>query len=158
MAGSDKYGVSSQLADTVVATEVVLTKLRKRMGMLLGSTSLESMDFRVSEPVELFGQKLYEAAFDVLSDKIAEDTYTTRFTWKTPKTAWQMLKKQHAPKWFTRRYPVQYEHHTYKRLVKFTRFAEYPKANIAIPKDNDRLFIQTLGGLEVIRDEVRDVN
>ena len=40
-----------------------------------------------------------------------------------------------------------------KRTAVFKRYAEYPKANIAIQRDS-RLFIDVLGGLEVIHDQV----
>lgn len=146
-----------KLSDPTPAHEIVLTKVRKGMAMQIGQTTINSLKLS-EEYVPYIAGRIVKASFDVLADKIADDTYTTYFTWKTPKTAWQLYKKQHMPRWFKKRWPVQYEPHTYKRLVKFTRFAEYPRANIAIPKDNDKLFIQTLGGLEVIRDEVRDVN
>lgn len=148
---------AARLADPIPTQELVLQKVRKGLSFVVGDNLLESMRIR-EELAPYVAGKIVSATFDVLADKIAEDTYTTYFDWKTPKTAWQLFKKQHAPKWFKRRWPVEYENHRYKRIVKLTRMAEYPKANVAVPKDNDRLFVQMLGGLEVIRDKVEDVN
>ena len=82
---------------------------------------------------------------------IAEDRYKCYFY--TPSTWWQHWKQDNAPAWFRNRYPVVKKRHI--RTIRFTRYATYPLANVAIERDT-HLFITTLGGKEVIRDEVRE--
>lgn len=144
--------VSFGKADPV--SEVILKKLRYGFATTLGTTALESMRLNVRDTPD-FLDRLLTATFDVLGDTILEDRYITYFSWRVPKTWFQHLKEAHAPRWFLSRYPVAYEHKKAKRTVKFTRMAQYPKANVAIKKDTP-LFIKTLGGLEVIKDSIEE--
>ena len=138
--------------ETYQFNKITLERARKGMAVNLGRTSLESLEIRTMH--DLFIGKIIEASFDVLRDKIHEDSTTVTFSYKVPSSWVQHLKKDVAPKWFKQKYPVRFDTKTLKRTAVFKRYAEYPKANVAIPKDNNKFFIETLGGLEVIHDEV----
>ena len=137
--------------ETYQFNKVTLERARKGMSVNLGHTSLETLEIRTM--YDMFIGKVIEASFDVLRDKIHEDRTTVTFTYKVPSNWWEHLKKEKAPKWFKKKYPVQFTTKTVKRTAVFKRYAEYPKANVAIPKGS-KLFIETLGGLEVIHDQV----
>ena len=137
--------------ETYQFNKVTLERARKCMAVNLGHTSLETLEIRTM--YDMFIGKVIEASFDVLRDKIHEDRTTVTFTYKVPSNWWEHLKKEKAPKWFKKKYPVQFTTKTVKRTAVFKRYAEYPKANVAIPKGS-KLFIETLGGLEVIHDHV----
>lgn len=140
--------------ETYQFNKVTLERTRKGMAVNLGHTSLESLEIRTMSDV--FIGNVIEASFDVLRDKIHEDRTTVTFTYKVPSNWWEHLKKEKAPKWFKEKYPVQFTSKTMRRTAVFKRYSEYPKANVAIPKDS-KLFIETLGGLEVIHDQVEQL-
>ena len=137
--------------ETYQFNKVTLERTRKGMAVNLGHTSLESLEIRTMS--DMFIGKVIEASFEVLRNKIHEDRTTVTFTYKVPSNWWEHLKKEKAPKWFKEKYPVKFTSKTMRRTAVFKRYAEYPKANVAIPKDG-RLFIEMLGGLEVIHDQV----
>jgi len=136
---------------TITQNKITLEKIRKGVAVQIGYTSLESMDFTMME--DMIRGKIIQASFDVLASKIHEDRTTVYFHYKTPLNWVEHLKKDKAPKWLLNRYPVKYRTHNIKRVAVFKRYAEYPKANIAIPKTST-VFIEALGGLEVIHDVV----
>lgn len=137
--------------ETYEFNRITLERCRKGVAVNLGHTSLESLEFRTMR--DMIIGNVVEASFDVLRNKIHEDKTTVTFSYKVPSSWLQHLKKDKAPKWLKERYPVRYTTKTMKRTATFKRYAEYPKANVAIPKDGP-FFVDTLGGLEVIRDEV----
>lgn len=131
--------------------KVTLERVSKGIAVNLGHTALESLEIRTMN--DIFIGKVIEASFEVLRDKIHEDRTTLTFTYEVPSNWWEHLKMEKAPKWFKEKYPVQFTPKTVKRPAVFKRYAEYPKANVAVPKDS-KLFMEMLGGLEVIHDEV----
>lgn len=137
----------------IVRNEYDLFLRRVAATTVLGRTMLESIRFSVENHPALDGL-VYNLEAEVLSDKIAEDSYTAYFYWKEPATWFQHLKQEHGPAWFLRRFPVRLVHKKAKRTIGFTRWAQYPKANVAIDKKS-HVFLETLGGLETLRDEVR---
>ena len=142
--------------ELVARQEISLIKTRKYMAGLLddklGETSKASLRVDVEPSIEYLGRKMM-VSFDVLANKIVEDKYPVYYRYRVPSSWWQMLKRDKLPRWFRRRYPVEFTDKTVKRTVHFTRYAEYPMANLAIPKDT-HFFRANLGGVEVIRDAV----
>ena len=134
---------------------ITLELAHKELVVALGTTSADSLQTSLEENF-LTGGWVARARIDVLRDKIHEDRTTVHFYWETPASWWQQFKVEIMPVWFTERYPIKYKRHSAKRTAIFKRYAEYPKANVAIPK-NQPLFIETLGGSEVIRDEVEQL-
>lgn len=67
----------------------------------------------------------------VLREHLVSDTYTAQLP--VPASWWQHLKHDHAPAWFTRRWPVR--HVTWRRDVRFDRYATYPRATWAVPPE-----------------------
>lgn len=59
-----------------------------------------------------------------------EDKETT-VSFSAPSTWWQHWKQDHAPAWFTRRWPVRLT--TVRETVKYEVCAMYPKANMLLP-------------------------
>lgn len=118
----------------------------------LGATVLESINIQQMQDVA-YRDMLLSLEAQVLSDKIADDKYTAYFYWKEPLNWFEHWKKDHAPRWMKQRWPVQHKERKAKRVVKFTRWAQYPKANVALQRDK-RFYEVTLGGFESLWDEV----
>lgn len=126
--------------------------LRKGAAFNLGPTSAQTIKIQKSEYPGI-AEKIINVTFEVLADKIHEDSEKVSFTWKTPKTVWQMFKERHMPEWFKNRFPVHYDENLHTKTVTFKRYATYPKANVKIEKPS-KIFTENLGGLEVIDDIV----
>lgn len=118
----------------------------------IGRTTLESMEMEKSEDI-LTRNILYRVELDVLSDKIADDKYKARYSYKVYASPWQHFKALYMPKWFVSRYPVKKQSKSGNVQVRFTRYATYPKANIALQRDK-RFYEVMLGGYEAIHDNV----
>jgi len=73
----------------------------------------------------------------VLADHLAADEYKTTVE-RTPTSWWQHLKRDHAPRWLKRRWPVRAERLTV--TVKVDRYLTYPDAAIRTP-DLGRAYI-----------------
>jgi len=73
----------------------------------------------------------------VLSDKLADDTYTDTKRYSTPKTWWDMFKMTYQLTWwlgwFVEKFPVKYDYHDFSVGVQVERYAQYPEADIALP-------------------------
>lgn len=146
--------IFSNANELLMGERITLERGRKELAFAIGSTAADSLRISVQDDIQGVMGKIVGASFDVLRDKIHEDKATTYYSWKIPSSWWQHFKQDKMPRWFTNRYPVQYTTHRAKRTATFKRYAEYPKANIHLPKDS-RVFIETLGGLEVINDVVQ---
>lgn len=149
--------MAAMISDPVSKTVEMQRKLLelRRIGSMtrLGRTTLDSINIKQMEDTATRDMLLSLEA-QVLSDKIAEDSYPVWHRWREPLNWFEHLKKDHAPKWFKKRWPVQYLDKKQKRVVKFTRWAQYPKANVALQRDR-RFFEVTLGGHESIWDEIQ---
>ena len=60
------------------------------------------------------------------------EEFSTEVVFQVPSSWFQMLKKEHAPLWFLKRYPIKYD--SIRRKVKVKMSAAYPKLPIAFPK------------------------
>lgn len=73
----------------------------------------------------------------VLSEKLAEDVYTDKKSYSTPKTWWDMFKVTYAMTWWlgwlVRRWPAEFDYHWFEVGVRIERYAQYPEANISLP-------------------------
>lgn len=118
----------------------------------IGKTTADSLIMEESEDF-LSRQILRRIEMDVLTDKIAEDTYKSEYSYWLYTSPWQWFKQLYMPLWFVNKFPAKQQQITKPIEVKFTRYATYPKANIAIQKDK-HFFEIMLGGGEVLRDEV----
>jgi hypothetical protein len=129
--------------------------LEVRLSKTVGRTLLQSIELS-SQSAPWVDGMLYELSAKVLADQIAKDYYEREVAFRFPATPWQFFKQQHLPEWFQNRWPVKMQTRIKKVRVEFTRYATYPMANVAIPKDQKNLYFyeQTLGGMEKIYDTV----
>lgn len=136
-----------------MVNRLTLEKIRKTASKLIGRSTIDDMQFKFFEVPGIEGW-VYEISTQLLATKLADDTYTAYFYYKTPSTWFQMFKKSHYPKWLLNKYPVKYTNHKSRRTIKFTRYETYPMANIAVPKDQRT--IELLGYERPINDVVWD--
>lgn len=135
----------SRLATTEV-NELVFDVNRYAMSWVkdrLGAFAAGRLEYREMERIE-FADKLREFTTKILERKIVEDSYPVTFSYKVTASWWQHLKRDKAPGWFTKRYPVKYENKRIKRTVKITRKATYPMADIVMPKNMGQVVIRDI--------------
>lgn len=118
----------------VAVHRLTLEKIRKVASKVVGSTAVESMEYRVGEYPGIDGW-VHEISVQLLATKLVDDKYTCYFYYKTPSSWFQMFKKARYPEWLLNRFPVKYTSHKNKRRVVFTRYETYPMANVAVPRD-----------------------
>src|ERR1700744_2788908 len=73
----------------------------------------------------------YELTAYVLSQHVAD--LRQEVTIDIPASWWQHFKRDRAPKWFVRRYPVKTA--TMRKVFYLDRFRTYPDANYALPQE-----------------------
>ena len=95
---------------------------------------------------------LERISMQILSDKIVDDSYDAKYSYEIYKSWWQHFKHDYMPEWFTDKYPVDKKTVTDTVTVKFTRYAEYPKANVRV-RGSEAVFYR-LGNFERIVDTV----
>lgn len=127
-----------------------LRKYAAQFGM--GRTTVDSFQLDAMRDFQT-DTLIYRIQMDILSDKIAEDTQTAKYSYELYTTPWQMFKDWYMPEWFKQRFPVKRTTQYGKATVTLKRYATYPKANIALQKDK-KFFEVMLGGHEAIHDEV----
>lgn len=119
----------------------------------LGTTAIQSM--RVERSEDIATRHLIERiSMSILRDKIADDSYKARYRYSVYDSWWQHFKADVMPAWFVKRYPAKKTQKSGYVTVSFTRYAEYPKANIPIQSDK-RMYEIMLGGTEIIKDFVQ---
>lgn len=125
-----------KLTDTVDVsmTRITLERLRKWATINIGSFLADSMEIERTVIPGIEGM-VYNMKAEVLASKLADDKYAAHFYWKEPSTWFQHWKQDHAPKWLTERYPVEYTNKKATKTVHFKRYETYPQANITVPKD-----------------------
>lgn len=131
---------------TVDVQELVFGANRYSMSWLedrIGAFARDRFEYRESVKVELDG-KLKEFTTQLLERKIVEDSYPIYYSYEVPSSWWQHLKLDKAPKWFKKRYPVNYQRKRIKRTVKITRKATYPMADIVVPKNMGHVVIRDI--------------
>lgn len=142
-----------QANPAVIETQKKTLELRKYAAQLgIGHATLATMKLDMRE--DFVSQELiYRLELDVLADKIADDKYKAQYAYEVYRSPWQHFKDLYMPQWFKNRYPVQKNNIKDHVVVRFRRYAKYPKANIALQKDR-RAFELLLGGFETIEDQV----
>lgn len=123
--------------------------------MSIGKTTLESMHLDMREDV-MTKELVQRLSASILSDKIVDDEYKARYRYSVYASWWQHFKHDKMPKWFVKRYPVVKERKSGYVTVKFERYAEYPKANVAL-QQNRNFYEVHLGGFERIVDRVEQI-
>lgn len=106
----------------------VAVLLENQMREYLPGAAGSTLKVEVESNIEYLADKIV-AHWKELRREILVDQYEV--TYFEPSSAWQYWKHQHAPEWFKGHFPVINTEHT--KTVKFTRFAEYPMADIKIP-------------------------
>ena len=109
----------------------------------LGAFASDRFGYSEQERFELNGT-IQRFTTQILERKIVEDNYSVTFNYKVPRSWWEHLKLDKAPKWFTKKYSVKYEHKKIKRTVNITRKATYPMADIVVPKNMGRVVIRDM--------------
>lgn len=70
---------------------------------------------------------------EIWAEVLGEETHEFKISY--PSSWWQMFKKQYAPDWFIKRFPI--ETTTMKKEVEFKKYAKYPKLAKAMPECKD---------------------
>jgi hypothetical protein len=113
--------------------QLLLTQLAVKVSRAmpqLGSFTSEKAHLEAVKN-EAFGMML-ELRSAVLGAQILSDTQAVSIEY--PATWWQHLKQDHAPAWFTRRWPVRMTRRVAE--VNFTRYDTYPMADVPLPPDD----------------------
>lgn len=107
---------------------------------------------------DALGSMIVQLRADVLAEKLAEETFTVSFKepvyFFVPTSWWQMLKRNHFPRWWLRRWPHKETHITKfargTREVSVQQFALFPFSPLRTP--------EKLRGSRVVRYERASVN
>lgn len=104
------------------------TRALDQLRVQAGTTVADTACLSVHED-DIAGQLVYKLTAEVLAERLE----TGRFerTVRVPATWWEHLKRDHAPAWFTRRFPVRYTPLTL--AVDLSRWATYPHATVPLP-------------------------
>lgn len=132
--------VAQAMLETGLHTEQKkLEQLRVGTSFVINVRELDALEpgnRRAAMDYEL-GRKRVELESYVLGEKLAEDTYTDKKSYSTPKTWWDMFKVTYAMTWWlgwlVRRWPAKFEYHWFSVGVTVERFANYPEADIPLP-------------------------
>lgn len=100
----------------------------------LGEFSTKSLELRRWEDPGIMGM-VYDLRIAVLAHKFVTAHQEASTTVAVPKTWWQHLKQDHAPKWFKTRYPVQKRNIRVELEVTFERYSTFPMADIPMPEN-----------------------
>lgn len=148
------FDYNSDLANEMVEIkQMVFEKIAKSASFTASPSIMDQLEIHQQRDFLTDGI-VYTITTNILRQKIHEDKEKIAFIYSFPSNWWEHLKADHAPQWFIKKYPIKYTEHRKERTLTFTRYAEYPKANILV-QENKKLFIDFLGGTEVIVDEVR---
>lgn len=146
-------GSAPTLPETEVEFQKKTLELREYAAQFgIGRTSIDSLRFDGRRDFQS-DSLIYRLGMDILSDKIAEDTQTAKYSYELYSTPWQMVKDWYMPDWFKAKFPVKKTTNYGTATVKLTRYATYPKANIALQRDK-KFYEVMLGGHEAIHDTV----
>jgi len=103
----------------------------------VGATVRQSMRFETRED-HLHGELERRISAYVLTDHVADDTFTavTRAEW--PASTWQMFKHRHVASWWlgwlVRRRPVRMQVEVQHVEVEVSRYLGYPEADLRLPE------------------------
>lgn len=127
----------------------IATILEDRLKSHLPGTAASTLKVELEQSIELLGTKLV-AHWKELRRPIYVDSYKCHFY--EPTTLWQRFKRDHFPKRFIDKFPIKNKRHT--QIVHFTRYAEYPMADIPLPQGHGfgSVVIQDVVNSEVVLD------
>lgn len=104
----------------------LLQRVRIGQRYQLGADVLDELDIEIEPLLDIL---MLRMSTYVWTEKLAEESQEV--THEVPATWFQHLKQDHAPAWVLRRWPVRMSAIT--TVVRFTRSAAYPGADIKIP-------------------------
>lgn len=112
--------------DEIFLHQLQVGPVRRRMDLEFGSYTQGRTELTAERTAQDMVLELRSA---VLGAQVLSETQT--FSVEYPASWWQHLKADHAPAWFTRRWPVKMT----KRVgqVNFKRYDTYPLANVPLP-------------------------
>jgi hypothetical protein len=105
------------------------TKIQRQAPERLGSFTTSSMQLEAVRK-DAWGM-LMELSASLLGAQVLSENQ--EFYIEYPASWWQHLKDEHAPAWFTRRWPVKMTRRV--GVVNFTRYDTYPLADMPLPPD-----------------------
>ena len=112
--------------------EVVLEMLRQTIAHVFEdlptTRGLTIGEFSLSPAVMGTVMKLRSS---VLAHKTVEKEFRVEF--QTPRNWWELLKEDHAPMWFLKRFPTKFM--SVWRTAVFEEYDTYPRARIDLPED-----------------------
>ena len=130
--------------DPIIETETLtLDTFKVYAKALIDKQTIQSIP-NLEAHMQYEGERLaIELRKMVLAEKLANQEIRVRFVETTrfyfPSSVWQHFKRNHAPKWFLRRWPVKEEctERTLARTktVEVEQFATFPMSPIRMPED-----------------------
>ena len=79
---------------------------------------------------DIFGDILARLELQIFTEQHRAGTATESIEF--PTTFWQMWKRDHAPLWFARKFPIKTKRHTLQ--VSISEYKIYPQAQFSLPK------------------------
>lgn len=118
-------------------SKVLLSRLRQVAKMSLGDHAIDKMDLRVLRD-DMTDSILFALRTEVMTERLSDREKTIIFEY--PATWWEHLKKEMAPRWFLKRYPVKFSKYTQK--IRFEEIALYPMLPAIIPDQAGECYFQ----------------
>lgn len=134
------------MSDLIPWDSLVLDRLPYAVSREFAPSFLAEMDalpdIRTAVFEDALGSMVVQLRADILSEKLAEETFTISFKepvyFFMPTSWWQMLKRDHFPKWWLRRWPYgeKYitKHARGTRKVSVQQFALFPMSPLRTPE------------------------
>ena len=136
---------------------ITFDKIKLTASKYVGAAMIHDMSIRAVD--NIVNGLVVELSSAVLSEEICKDEYIVEGFCQARHYAswWQHFKSTHFNGWLLHKFPPKliYEEIPYKRVVKLTRKATYPKSNLAFT--GSKAFMDVMGEA-VIRDYVEDEN
>lgn len=123
--------------------EIILEKRRYAAQLVadrFGALSASSLRYAEQQNYDL-DCLIKQISIEVLTRKLVDKTYEAVKTISFPSSWWEHLKRDHAPKWFLKFYPVKEYDEKVKLSVEFERYATYPEADIELPSKFGTMYL-----------------
>jgi len=122
------------MKSTINVKEVKLEKLAIAVSEYVSRNTPEEHDYRLTALAEYVGKNLL---FNLRQYIWSEQLGTVEIN--HPRTWFEMLKRDHAPKWFIRRFPVRYKTEVYnaKALYPYISFQSEKHTVVLIKTEED---------------------
>ena len=129
--------------EPIITREMVLDVLHKQFHVTATEKWLETVG--VSHAREfLLAEMVYRLRLEIFGKITPHPSMKKTVSWSVPSSWWQHWKMSNAPKWFLKRWPVVYTHHSKTHTVTPSQTDLFPYATEDIPKRfGDRVSIFT---------------